>query len=91
MESVRSLPGRGSNGLARVSVRRGREVLLALSSAPSLSAQLNSSGGRPCAPGMLCGVDQINMWVPSYAQGTYLFFPKAGGTGSGVGVTIAVQ
>jgi hypothetical protein len=40
---------------------------------------------------MLCGVDQINMWVPSYAQGTYLFFPKAGGTGSGVGVTIAVQ
>jgi hypothetical protein len=79
MESVRSLPGRGSNGLARVSVRRGLEVLLALFLAPSLSAQPSSSGGRPCAPGMLCGVDQINMWVPTYALGTYLFSRKPEG------------
>jgi uncharacterized protein (TIGR03437 family) len=42
------------------------------------------------APGMLCGVDQINMWVPTYASGTYLFFPLEA-NGGGAGVTIAVQ
>lgn len=43
------------------------------------------------APGMLCGVDQINMWVPTYANGTYLFFPTVSASGGDVGVTIAVQ
>lgn len=43
------------------------------------------------APGMLCGVEQINMWVPTYASGTYLFFPSVGGSESSVGVTIAVK
>jgi uncharacterized protein (TIGR03437 family) len=43
------------------------------------------------APGMLCGVEQINMLVPSYAQGTYLFFPDVSGSGIYVGATIAVK
>jgi uncharacterized protein (TIGR03437 family) len=51
------------------------------------------------APTLLCGVTQINMLVPSYAQGEYLFFPNVamaipGGTTSdqsAIGVTIAVK
>jgi len=49
------------------------------------------------APTLLCGVTQINMLVPSYAEGDYLFFPSmvmAGGTAadqSAIGVTIAVK
>lgn len=51
------------------------------------------------APTLLCGVVQINMLVPSYAQGDYLFFPDVvmaipGGTTSNqsvIGVTIAVK
>jgi len=43
------------------------------------------------APGMLCGVEQINMWVPTYASGPYFFFPSVGGSASNVGVTIAVK
>jgi uncharacterized protein (TIGR03437 family) len=50
--------------------------------------QGNPAAYAGSAPGMLCGVDQINMVVPTYAQGTYLFFPEAGGTEGGVGVTI---
>jgi uncharacterized protein (TIGR03437 family) len=51
------------------------------------------------APTLLCGVTQINMLVPSYARGEYLFFPDVvmailGGTTSdqsAIGVTIAVK
>ena len=51
------------------------------------------------APALLCGVVQINMLVPAYAQGAYLFFPDVvmaipGGTTSdqsAIGVTIAVK
>ena len=52
------------------------------------------------APTLLCGVEQINMLVPTWAQpGVFLFFPEVvmaipGGhtsAGSSVGVTIAVK
>jgi uncharacterized protein (TIGR03437 family) len=52
------------------------------------------------APALLCGVVQINMLVPTYAEpGAFLFFPEAVKSGLGgftrnqstVGVTIAVK
>jgi len=53
--------------------------------------QANPAVYAGSAPGMLCGVDQINMLVPSYAHGTYLFFPNVAESGTYVGATIAVK
>jgi uncharacterized protein (TIGR03437 family) len=81
--------------------------------APGMSVQLNdyesfgefrTGRSNPAlyagsAPTLLCGVVQINMLVPTYAQGAFLFFPEAVksllggaiGNQSTVGVTIAVK
>ena len=81
----------GMNPFAAVSIPQDQKVTLDDLVGYPLGGQGIPALYAGSAPGMLCGVDQINMSVPPDAHGTYLFFPNAGGTGSGVGVTIAVQ
>jgi len=53
--------------------------------------QGNPAAYAGSAPGMLCGVDQINMVVPSYSQGTYSFNAELSPGGVTGLVTIAVK
>jgi uncharacterized protein (TIGR03437 family) len=57
---------------------------------------VDSKQGNPAvyagsAPGMLCGVEQINMVVPTYAHGTYSFYAQLLPFGVTGPVTIAVK
>jgi len=66
---------------------------------PGLAGRINPAYYAGSAPTLLCGVEQINVLVPSYEQGAFLFFPVSAiaitngrtSTGTTVGVTIAVK
>ncbi len=77
----------------------GMSVLLADIVVPGVAGRSNPAYYAGSAPALLCGVEQINVLVPSYAHGNFLFFPEsviaiidghelAGPT---IGVTIAVK
>jgi uncharacterized protein (TIGR03437 family) len=111
--SVVTVWGSGFGPTSPTCASGGLNLPIAANLAPGTSVMLNdlstTSGliaGRSnpalyagSAPTLLCGVTQINMLVPSYAHGDYLFFPIVamaipGGTtsnGSPIGVTITVK
>ena len=84
---------------AAANLANGMSVLLDDIVIPGVAGRSNPAYYAGSAPTLLCGVEQINMVVPSYAQGTFLFFPVSmitiengrGFTGTTVGVTIAVK
>ena len=89
----------GMNVPAAANLAPDRSVLLADIVVPGVAGRINPAYYAGSAPALLCGIEQINMLVPSYAQGAFLFFPEsviaiANGhtsTGTTVGVTIAVK
>jgi uncharacterized protein (TIGR03437 family) len=111
--SVVTVWGTGFGATDPGCVAGGLNAPIAANLAPGMSVTLNDLAstiglitGRSnpalyagSAPTLLCGVAQINMLVPTYAQGDYLFFPGIamaipGGTTSdqsAIGVTIAVK
>jgi len=87
------------NVLAATNLAPNMSVLLADIVVPGVAGRINPAYYAGSAPALLCGVEQINVLVPSYAQGAFLFFPVSemavtnGHTSMGttVGVTIAVK
>jgi uncharacterized protein (TIGR03437 family) len=89
----------GLNVPAAANLASNMSVLLEDIVVPGLAGHNNPAYYAGSAPTLLCGVEQINMLVPIYAQGAFLFFPESvmattGGhtaTGTTIGVTIAVK
>ena len=89
----------GLNVPAAANLAPNMSVLLEDIVVPGVAGRINPAYYAGSAPTLLCGVEQINMLVPSYAQGAFLFFPESviattsghTSTGTTVGVMIAVK
>jgi uncharacterized protein (TIGR03437 family) len=89
----------GLNVPAAANLAPNMSVLLEDIVVPGMAGRINPAYYAGSAPTLLCGVEQINVLVPSYAQGAFLFFPASviaitsgrTSTGTTVGVTIAVK